>query len=160
MPAVVRRKRLLILLPTLALAGVVGSAASQPGRAATKRLCPIPARRTVHASELIPALRKLVPKHYANMTNQQGRGAWRGYTVVSEFDLDWPRYAGLTYPQTYRRSAVRACGKRVADKSWVVIIQFPRSQAADLSTSAAYIVRTSRGLTIWRDQLVKPQGWK
>ena len=94
------------------------------------------------------------------MTNQQGGGAWRGYVVVSEFNLGWPRYAGLTYPQTYRRSAVRACGTRVANASWVVIIQFPRSQAADLSTSAAYIVRTVQGLTIWRDQLVRPQGWK
>ena len=94
------------------------------------------------------------------MTNQEGGDAWRGYTVISEFDLGWPLYAGLTYPQPYRRSAVRACGSRVADRSWVVIIQFPRSQAADLSTSAAHIVRTPHGLTIWRDQHVKHQGWK
>ena len=155
-----RRRSSLILLLALALAGVLASAASQAGRAAATRHCPTPAARAVHAGELIPALRKLVPKRYGNMTNQQGGGAWRGYVVVSEFNLGWPRWAGLTYPQTYRRSAVRACGSRVANASWVVIIQFPRSQAADLSTSAAYIVRTARGLAIWRDQLVKPQGWK
>jgi hypothetical protein len=156
----VRGGSLLIVLLTLALAVVLASAASQPGRAAAGRHCPTPAARSVRAGELIPALRRLVPKRYGNMTNQQGRGAWRGYVVVSEFNLGWPRYAGLTYPPAYRRSAVRACGARVADMSWVVILQFPRSQAADLSTSAAYIVRTAQGLTIWRDQLVKPQGWK
>ena len=90
------------------------------------------------------------------MTNQSGLGAWRGYQVVSLFDLGWPRWAGPTYPQIYRRSAIRACGARVADRSWVVIIQFPNSQAADLSTSAAYIVRAGRGLMIWRDQIVHP----
>jgi hypothetical protein len=158
-PLVVRRKSFLTLLLALAFAGVLASA-SRPGRAAATRHCPIPAARAVHAGELIPALRRLVPKRYGDMTNQQGRGAWRGYVVVSEFDLGWPRYAGLTLPPTYRKSAVRACGARVASASWVVIIQFPRSQAADLSTSAAYIVRTVRGLTIWRDQLVRPQGWK
>jgi hypothetical protein len=142
---------------------VSANAAPRPGRATpATRQCPTPAARAIHAGELVAALRKLVPKYppYGNMTNQLGEKAWRGYVVVSEFNLGWPRWMGLTYPQTYRRSAVHACGARVADASWVVIIQFPRSQALDLSTSAAYIVRTDRGLTIWREQLVKPQGWK
>ena len=90
------------------------------------------------------------------MTNQQGRGAWRGYQVLAEFTLGWPRWAGAIYPQKYRTSAVRACGSRVAGLSWVVIIGFPRAAAADLGTDAAYLVRTAHGLTIWRDQLVQP----
>jgi hypothetical protein len=90
------------------------------------------------------------------MTNQSGRGAWRGYDVVAEYQLGWPNGAGPVYPQIYRRSAVRACGSRVADSSWVVIIGFPRSQAAIYGTSAAYITRTARGLVIWRDQWVDP----
>jgi hypothetical protein len=90
------------------------------------------------------------------MTNQSGRGAWRGYDVVAEYQLGWPNGAGPTYPQIYRRSAVRACGARIADSSWVVILQFPRSQSAVYGTSAAYIVRTAHGLIIWRDQVVHP----
>jgi hypothetical protein len=90
------------------------------------------------------------------MTNQSGSGAWRGYDVVSEFWLGWPRWAGATYSRIYRTAAVRACGARVADRSWVVIVQFPRAQSAYLGTSAAYLIASGHGLTIWRDQVVHP----
>jgi hypothetical protein len=90
------------------------------------------------------------------MTNQSGLGAWHGYNVVSEVALGWPRWAGPTYARIYRKAAVQACGARVADMSWVAIIQFPRAQSAFLGTSAAFIVRTRHGLTIWRDQVVHP----
>lgn len=151
-----RRRSILVILLTLALAAVIGSAASQPGRAAGTRDCPKPSGRPVTAAELIPALRRLVPKHYGDMTNQSGRGAWRGYDVAAEFWLGWHNSRGRIYPQLYRRSALRACGARVADSSWVVIIEFPRSQTAVYGTSAAYITRAARGLVIWRDQIVHP----
>lgn len=86
------------------------------------------------------------------MTNQAGRGAWRGYEVLAEFTLGAP----MRITRSYRAAALRACGARVTERSWVVIISFPRAQSVLYATSAAYLVRTARGVALWRRRFVQP----
>ena len=86
------------------------------------------------------------------MTNQAGGGAWRGYETLAEFTLARP----MRLDHTYRAVAVRACGIRVADRSWVAIISLPHAQTVYDGTSAAYLVRTARGITIWRNRFIQP----
>lgn len=86
------------------------------------------------------------------MTNQAGRGAWRGYETLAEFTLAGQMQLG----HGYRTIAVRVCGLRVAERSWVAILSFPRAQTVYDGTSAAYLVRTAHGITIWRTRFVRP----
>lgn len=97
--------------------------------------------RTVEA--VIRAARRQIPSAY--------RGAWvnQGGVVKltpSTYDVTAVFSAG---PRgRYFREAARACGKRVATASWVVVFSVPEAQSAMLSTGTAFLAPT--GPQRWR----------
>lgn len=134
------------------VAAVLAAFVAPPGSAARTSGCPAPAGLPLQAGEIAPALRRLVPKLYGRMSNQAGRGAWRGYEVLAEFTLG----TQMRITRSYRTFALHACGAGVTDRSWVAIVSFPRAQSALYGTSAAYLVRTASGIAIWRRPFVQP----
>lgn len=75
-----------------------------------------------------------------------------------------PRYKGLHYRwvavgrlgrsiRRFRYADVRrwaaACGRDVADLSWIVFLSFPRAPAASIGFSVAYFARTQDGWQLW-----------
>jgi hypothetical protein len=88
------------------------------------------------------------------MTAQGERKAWRGYVVTTLFSLDpavAPNHDALPTRllTRYRRTAAELCGRRVARRSWVVLIHFPNAAAALLGEGAAYLARSPKGWRIW-----------
>jgi len=84
----------------------------------------------------------------SDMTNQSGRGAWRGYRILKVFSLGLdtrrdPAYAPL------RKPAVKRCGSHAADATWVVLLQFPNAQTIPDSESTAYFVHLRSGWRFW-----------
>ncbi|HEX2086321.1 MAG TPA: hypothetical protein VHF89_11610 [Solirubrobacteraceae bacterium] len=49
----------------------------------------------------------------------------------------------------YLNIAARACGRRVARRSWVAVLDFPRSQSASAGLVVAYLARTAAGWELW-----------
>jgi hypothetical protein len=137
----------------LALAiGVVGVCAAP----ASALRCPKVVGSSVAAEravvEVRSAVEQQVPKLYAGMTNQSGRGAWRGYVVLALLTLGPDRVKVVA--KSYRVRAVRACGEAVADRSWVALITFPNAGSVNFGGSVAYLAPTKGGWTIWRTEVV------
>src|SRR5262245_32961819 len=91
---------------------------------------PQDAERSVGA--VLAALRTEVPRAYANMTNQSGRGAWRSYIIRGLLALGPDRDP---HAAADARQAASICGRSVADRSWAVLIDFPLAAAAKLGSS-------------------------
>jgi hypothetical protein len=99
-------------------------------------------------TSLIAVVGHTVPHAYASMTNQSGRGAWRGYRIRGVVSL------ARTYPQSPDRTrllpaAVARCGTSIASASWAVLLSFPNAQTIPASTSTAYFVRGQSGWQFW-----------
>jgi hypothetical protein len=144
-----------VLLSGLALAVGLALPAATPAAVAAR--CPT-AVGSVAAAErgvgdVAVALPRLVPRVYADMTNQSGGGAWRGYIVLGLISLGPDRVQ--TLGRRYRSRAERACGARVADRSWVALITFPNAGSARFGGSVAYLAPTRRGWIIWRTEVVR-----
>ena len=82
------------------------------------------------------------------MTNQAGRGAWRGYVIGEVISLD------KTYPATSERTRLGAaatarCGARTATASWAVRLGFPNAQSIPSSHSTAFYVHGPTGWRFW-----------
>ena len=97
---------------------------------------------------LIQAVTRTVPRVYSSMTNQAGRGAWRGYVIREVVSLD------KTYPATPERNRLRAaaaarCGAQTAAAAWAVRLGFPNAQSIPSSYSTVYFVYTRSGWRFW-----------
>lgn len=90
---------------------------------------------------VLAAVRRDVPGTY--------RGAeYRGYRVTGLA----PLARGAFRPRgvdVYAGIAAQRCGRRVAERSWVVFLTFPRIRSASLSQGVAYFARTPRGWRLW-----------
>jgi hypothetical protein len=94
------------------------------------------------------AARRAVPVVFRNMINQSGPGAWRGFQiseVISLAPTQWvtPDIAYL------RRVALRLCGARQVDATWVVVVDFPNAQSALFSRSASYFLYSGSRWRFW-----------
>src|SRR5205085_5197509 len=83
------------------------------------------------------AVLRLVPSEYRRLRSM-GRPAWPHAQVVGIVSLGRRLYA----PQAPLRTlAVRLCGRKVADASWVVFLQFPWCQLP-CSEDTAFVAHT------------------
>jgi hypothetical protein len=49
----------------------------------------------------------------------------------------------------YRRLATRKCGRNVADRSWVVFLQFPEAQTVFAGNGISLFAPTKSGWKLW-----------
>ena len=99
--------------------------------------------------EVAAATRRLVPHVYV-IGNQAGRARVTGKFLIIRGVLwlapDIPRVPGTEF---FRRIAERRCGRRVAEASWVVVLEFPDAQTASASRGISFLVKTRRGWRLW-----------
>ena len=91
--------------------------------------------RTVEA--VLGAARRQIPIAY--------RGAWVNQSGVVRLDrstYDVTAVFAAGFRGRYFREAARACGRRVAAASWVVVFSVPEAQSAMLSTGTAFFAPT------------------
>jgi hypothetical protein len=103
---------------------------------------------SANIGSLMQTVGRTVPQVYSSMTNQAGRGAWRGYVVREIVSLD------ETFPLTPERTRSRAaaaarCGGRIAAASWTVRLGFPNAGSIPSSHSTAWFVHTASGWRFW-----------
>jgi hypothetical protein len=110
---------------------------------------PVPSTGTESQIDgLITAVRRAVPLVYSGMTNQSGRGAWRGYRILRLVSLGPDAPHNATYTRL-RKAAVSRCGRSAADATWSVSLQFPLAQTIPDSKSTAYFVHGKGGWRFW-----------
>lgn len=103
-----------------------------PGRQAAPQVAEAVQRSMLH-------LYHQVPRH-------------KQYEIVSMASLAPGRQSiGVKTAVTpYRRIAALRCGARVASRSWVVFLRFPRiKRSASLSYGVVYVARTTVGWRVW-----------
>ena len=105
-------------------------------------------------ARIMEAIRREVPRVYADMSAQGEHNAWRDYSVTGVFSLDVASTHGApaAWRRTLRRygdAAGNVCGGTVARRSWVVLIHFPRAQNALGGEGVAFLARTRAGWRIW-----------
>lgn len=82
------------------------------------------------------------------MTNQAGRGAWRGYVIREIVSLD-KNYPATTERTRLRAAATARCGARIGAMTWAVRLGFPNAQSIPSSDSTAFFVHTPSGWRFW-----------
>jgi hypothetical protein len=73
---------------------------------------------------------------------------YRGYLVTGLAPLA-PRAFRPAGVDVYAGIAARRCGRRVADRSWVVFLTFPRAPGASISQGIVFTARTATGWRLW-----------
>jgi hypothetical protein len=135
----------------IALASVVVAAVGAPS-AAPAVACPRDTAVSVQTPATVErAVLRLVPNEYRRLRSM-GRPAWPHAQVVGVVSLVRRLYA----PQPPLRAlAVRLCGAKVADASWVVFLQFPWCQLP-CSEDTAFAAHTRTGWRIWYSEFRRP----
>jgi hypothetical protein len=105
-------------------------------------------------ARITEAIRREVPRVYADMSAQGEQDAWRDYSVIGVFSLDVASTHGApaAWRRTLRRygeAAGNVCGGTIARRSWVALIHFPRAQNALVGEGVAFLARTRAGWRIW-----------
>ena len=105
-------------------------------------------------ARITEAIRREVPRAYADMSAQGEPNAWRGYSVVGVFSLDPASAHGA--PAAWGRALTRfgdaarnLCGETVARHSWVALVRFPRAANALVGEGVTFLARTRAGWRIW-----------
>ncbi|HEX8123745.1 MAG TPA: hypothetical protein VF549_21015 [Solirubrobacteraceae bacterium] len=73
----------------------------------------------------------------------------RGATITGAFDLQIAAFLPGFNQFRYVKVASRACGTRVARRSWMVIVDAPRAKMASLAPAIVYVARTPEGWRAW-----------
>jgi hypothetical protein len=144
----------LILVAALALAvaqipaGNSTGSASVAGRVST---CPATARDPgpYALEQLTKSIRKSVPRYW-HIENQRGRVKLvpRNYRVLAVFSL-FPSYPKVPAADRFRRIASKLCGALTADRSWVVMLDFPSAPTAHTGRGVGFFARASGGWRMW-----------
>jgi hypothetical protein len=96
------------------------------------------------AERALRAVRARVPRLFPNFELDR-----YGYHVVALLSLDDALVAEPISRKRYVRVATDACGRAVADRSWVVILHFPGAPMASLVPLVVYVARTADGWRPW-----------
>jgi hypothetical protein len=82
--------------------------------------------------------------------NQASRARVTGKFLIIRSVLwlapDVPRVPGTRF---FREIAERRCGRRVAEASWVVVLEFPDAQSISASRGISFLAKTKRGWRLW-----------
>ena len=134
----------LALVAAASLAALAASPTADGGRSPKPFACPVvPAASSLATPEaVLRAARRLVPVEYAGLRSG-GAVAWRGFQFGGVVSLRRTEYA----PELYRLAA-GACGRTVAERSWAVLLEFPRCDAR-CSRDTAFLAFTRLGWRIW-----------
>ncbi len=105
-------------------------------------------------ARITEAIRRDVPRVYADMSAQGERNAWRDYSVLAVFSLDLESSHGGPVAwrralRRYREVARTVCGRTVARRSWVALLRFPRAANALAGEGVAFLAKSRDGWRIW-----------
>ena len=139
--------RTFVIVAFVGVMGIGTSGAKGVASACPSRAEPVSGKPDEVAA-LIQTEARAVPVVYSSMTNQAGRGAWRGYEIRGVLSLD------AAYPPTPERARLRAvastrCGSRIAASSWAVLLGFPNAQTIPASASTAFFVHVRGAWRFW-----------
>ena len=140
--------RSLLGITALAAAASFAALAASPtadgGRSPKPFSCPVVLAESALATPeaVLRAARRLVPVEYAGLRSG-GVVAWRGFRFGGVVSLRRADYA----PEL-ARIATNACGRTVAERSWAVLLEFPRCDAR-CSRDTAFLAFTRSGWRIW-----------
>lgn len=100
------------------------------------------------------ALRSSIPRLFGDMTNQQGRGAWKGYYISAMFSLNRavafiPAPRPPAFFNRARYFARRKCGSRVARRSWAALVLFPNAGSARYGDFVIYAAKAGGRWHAW-----------
>jgi hypothetical protein len=99
------------------------------------------------------AVRREVPRVFPNRPRYHfSNHGYRVWGALSLAQRGTPDTSGFPRAQLLRKAS-RACGAQVADRSWVVAIDFPGAPAVTLATYVTYLARTKSGWRFWYDWL-------
>lgn len=123
-----------------------------PRRIATGYLkrCPVPVDSGAFGPEgLLRAIRENVPRAW-HIENQSGRVKLtpKNYGVLEIVALV-PNRPELPSAATFRRLAERRCGLNVAERSWVVLLDFYEAGSVHSGRGIGFFVRTRTGWLLW-----------
>lgn len=94
------------------------------------------------AQGVLSAVARSVPRLYSQPDH-------RNYQVTALTSLA-PRAFVPTGISPYRGIALRRCGARVVNRSWLVFLYFPKlAPSASLAEGIVYAARTRAGWTVW-----------
>jgi hypothetical protein len=99
---------------------------------------------------VLRALREAVPRtwHYTTMDGPLKLSAQNTLVLdLRSLGSDSPNARGFS--SRYGKLARRECGSTVTRRSWLTVVYFPTSQAADLAERFAFFARTSEGWKLW-----------
>jgi hypothetical protein len=94
---------------------------------------------------------RLIPSEYHRLSSLS-RPAWRHPEILGLVSL-LPRLQPPGPP--LRELAVRLCGSKVAEASWVVFLYFPECQMP-CSEDTAIVTRTRSGWRLWYSKYRRP----
>jgi len=131
--------------------GAAAESSSPTCRGAELRIAP----RAI--DEVIAAARRAVPSAFSSMTNQEGRGAWRGYVISEAVSLQQDTASAEV--RRFRRIAAARCGTRIAWRAWAVVIDFPYAQSVLYGRSTAFFLFGGTRWRFWFDTGLSRRGW-
>lgn len=157
-------RRIAAVAVALAAAGLAAasalsfSTASTPSGHAWPSGCPrhavsIPPATPADYEHAAQAVHAQLRRVFGDLTSQ-GHAAWHQPGITALISADGTGYGPGGWPPPfkgtafYRKTAVRACGRRVARDSLVAFIEFPDCQLACAYTFA-YVTKTRRGWYMW-----------
>jgi hypothetical protein len=144
----------------IAVNDAAGAAAhARAGSASRKRYsrhCPdaLPVESRAYF-EVARAVQHEVPMFFPNRPRSHFSN--RDYTVwgaLSLADRDGGRQVELGFPRAELvKTARRACGSKVAQRSWAVVVDFPFAADALFGTHVIYLARSRAGWWFWYDRI-------
>lgn len=169
-PAMLKLRAAASSLTVLMLSGCGGTSetATTSPTAATTRLANEPERRGAREASfahacpraldpgprapegVLRALRQAVPRtwHYTTMDGPLKLSAENTLVLdLRSLGSDSPNARGFS--SRCGKLARRECGSTVTQRSWLALVYFPTSQAADLAERFALFARTAEGWKLW-----------
>ena len=133
-----------VVAACLGVAGCGAAPAPRPvASVAAEPACPVALKPTADAPERVTAA-----------TRRELRDAFRGVSlekasIRAVAGLDGATLLPQLDARGYLAAATRACGARVAKRSWIALVWLPSAPFARVAAGAVYTVRTRSGWRPW-----------
>ncbi|WP_210471709.1 hypothetical protein [Sporosarcina sp. 6E9] len=97
--------------------------------------------------EVIKALHTLIPKTYGTGLPNLPDMYTKWHVVTAK---PFPETVGIKDDEDYFEMAKHFCGKEIAEKSWLVRLDFPKAPGADLSQGQIFLAKSKeKGWFVW-----------